>query len=190
MEPAGSAHVVPVLLDGKYLRPEDIELRRGCSSQATRAVRIVRALIHANILHPVGTPEYETWFGIHAIIPATPAQLSVILNDDEPKRRGQRADPRRTPGSGGVGGFIMGLHLSGMKYDDIVELVYRAPSDWLPLPPLTDASLDRQRWLRADDDDDGDSDAARRRLHEVLRQLVAREAKAQGVRLQRGGRRS
>jgi hypothetical protein len=88
-----------------------------------------------------------------------------------------------------VGGFILGLRMHGMSYKDILELVYRAPRDWEPRPPLTDEMLDHEGWLRTDDDDDGDGDAARQRLRQVLTKLAEREAKAQGVARPRGGRR-
>jgi hypothetical protein len=184
---SSTAGAIPVLVDGDYLRPESIRLRNGCSRQATRAVAIVRVLINTNKLRPTGPAEYETWFWIHAVVPATQAQLSAISDNDRPRRRGQREDPRRTPGSGGVGGFILGLQMHGMSYEDILQLVHHAPRDWEPRPPLTDGMLDREGWLRADDDDDGDSDAARQRLRQVLTKLAEREAKAQGVARPRGG---
>lgn len=185
---SAAAGAVAVLVSGDYLRPQDIRLRHGCSRQATRAVGIVRALINTNKLQPAGPAEYETWFGIHAIVPASPPQLSAIVRD-HPRPRGQYADPRRTPGSGGVGGFLLGLRMHAMSYDDILELVYNAPHDWEPLPPLTERILGRHFWLHADDEDDGDSDAARQRLRQVLTKLAGREAKAQGVALPQGGRR-
>jgi hypothetical protein len=77
--------------------------------------------------------------------------------------------------------------MHGMSYEDILQLVHHAPRDWEPRPPLTDGMLDREGWLRADDDDDGDSDAARQRLRQVLTKLAEREAKAQGVARPRGG---
>jgi hypothetical protein len=123
----------------------------------------------------------------HLAVAARLDEEADRLEQQRRRRPGPPADPRR--GFGGLGGFVITLQGDrddpGMTLDEIVELVYDAPHDWLPRAPVTDSELIEKGWLHTG----ARATEARERLRNVLTQAASVEAKRQGLKRPRGGKR-
>lgn len=183
--PAESADVgQPLVAElGVTFTPESVRLLPGASRVARIAVaRMIAAHVRGvYVTEYMFVPTYEVWYWLGAVIAAPTSCVDYV------PRRGRQRDWRREPG--GFGAFVLvmtGIDRNdcGLSYDQLADLIYAAETDWCPFAPVTSAQLRECGWT------EDSRFGGRTRLKEALRVAANSEARSQGVKRSRGGRRT